>query len=228
MILNHVREYFQTHHDHSIEQIRRIQIEFEPLIHQETRRVRIHLLSNDEIIENLSFEITHEQEPKLFDQEFQNKFYFLQGIDENTMLNSLEHKLQQLFDQRYSLIHQEENRYLQLTLDLEYDTMNNLEKMFHAYANDTLSRYSREECMRIAIEYSFDDLLDEMDSEEFQLSKENKQIQMVIDDVQRRLRLQIERRLVGFLFYFGIDEIFCIESGSNSENSFNGSTDEKR
>jgi hypothetical protein len=67
--------------------------------------------------------------------------------------------------------------------------------MFYAYANHTLSTYSHEECMRIAIEYHFDDLLDKLDSEEFQ-SITDKQIQMMIDDVQIRLRLQIEQRLV--------------------------------
>jgi hypothetical protein len=86
---------------------------------------------------------------------------------------------------------------------MEYDTINSIEKMFYAYANHTLSSYSREECMRIAIEYSFDDLLDKLDSNEFQLSNDKKQIQMMIDDIQIRLRLQIEQRLVGFeIFVF--------------------------
>jgi hypothetical protein len=70
--------------------------------------------------------------------------------------------------------------------------------MFYAYINHTLSKYSRQECMRIAIEYSFDDLLDILDSKQFQSSNINKQIQMMIDDIQIRLRLQIEQRLVGF------------------------------
>jgi hypothetical protein len=72
--------------------------------------------------------------------------------------------------------------------------------MFYAYVDHSLTAYSREECMRIAIEYSFDDLLDKLDSNEFQSIDDNKerdkQIQIMIDDVQIRFRLQIEQRLV--------------------------------
>ncbi len=143
-------------------------------------------------------EITYDQEPKFFNKEFEANFYFLQGINEKKLIYSVENKLKQLFNKRYSLIHQDNNSYLQLTLDIEYDTINNIEKMFYAYINHTLSKYSRQECMRIAIEYSFDDLLDILDSKQFQSSNINKQIQMMIDDIQIRLRLQIEQRLVGF------------------------------
>lgn len=69
----------------------------------------------------------------------------------------------------------------------------NLEKIFYAYANHSLSTYSREECMRIAIEYSFDDLLDEIDLKNIN----NQQIQLMIDEIQRRLHWKIQQRLVG-------------------------------
>jgi hypothetical protein len=156
-------------------------------MNQEKLHVMIHLLSDDEINKTLTFEITSEQEPELFQKELEANLYFLQGMDEQTMIHSVEDKLKQLF------IHQEENFYM------KYETMNSLEKMFDAYVNHRLSKYSREECMRIAIEYSFDDLLDELDSNEFQLNKDNRRLKMMIDDVQRRLRSQIERRLVRIL-----------------------------
>ncbi len=155
------------------------------------------MLTDEDVVENLTIEITRDQEPKLFDNEYENNLYFVQGLNEKAIINSVEYKLKQLFDKRYSLIHQQENKnsYLQLTSDLEYDMIDSLQKMFYAYANHTLSTYSREECMRIAIEFHFDDLLDKLNSEEFQ-SITDKQIQMMIDDIQLRLRVQIERRLV--------------------------------
>ncbi len=156
----------------------------------------IHLLTNDEINKTLTFEITSEQEPKLFHKEFEENLYFLQGIDEQTMICSVEDKLKQLLEKRYSLRYQGEKFYLSLTLDMEYETMNSIEQMLNAYMKHRLSKYSREECMRIAIEYSFDDLLDELDSNE--LNNDNRRIKMMIDDIQIRLRSQIERRLVGF------------------------------
>ncbi|CAF3575363.1 unnamed protein product, partial [Rotaria sp. Silwood2] len=197
IVTDHVREYLQTNNDYSIAEIRRIQIELEPLTNKEKRRVIVHLITNEEIIENLTFEITREQEPKLFDIEYEKNLYFLQGNHEQTIIHSVEHKLKQLFTKRYSLIHKEENSnsYLQLTLDIENDTINSIKKMLYAYANHKLTTYSREECMRIAIEYSFDDLLDKLDSNESQSIDDN-QIQMMMDDLQMRLRLQIERRLV--------------------------------
>ncbi|CAF3669561.1 unnamed protein product [Rotaria sp. Silwood1] len=195
IVIDHVREYLQINNDYSIEQIRRIQIELEPLMNKDKRRVIVHLITNDEIIENLTFEITREQEPKLFDNEYEKNLYFLQGINEEKIIQSVEHKLKELFTKRFSFIHKEENHnsYLQLTLDIEYDTLNSIKKMLYAYANHQLTTYSREECMRIGIEYSFDDLLDKLDSNELQ-SIDDKQIQMIIDDIQIRLRLQIERR----------------------------------
>ncbi|CAF3972145.1 unnamed protein product [Rotaria sp. Silwood1] len=164
-------------------------------MNKDKRRVIVHLITNDEIIENLTFEITREQEPKLFDNEYEKNLYFLQGINEEKIIQSVEHKLKELFTKRFSFIHKEENHnsYLQLTLDIEYDTLNSIKKMLYAYANHQLTTYSREECMRIGIEYSFDDLLDKLDSNELQ-SIDDKQIQMIIDDIQIRLRLQIERR----------------------------------
>ncbi|CAF4265277.1 unnamed protein product, partial [Rotaria sp. Silwood2] len=196
IVTDHVREYLQTNNDYSIAEIRRIQIELEPLTNKEKRRVIVHLITNEEIIENLTFEITREQEPKLFDIEYEKNLYFLQGNHEQTIIHSVEHKLKQLFTKRYSLIHKEENSnsYLQLTLDIENDTINSIKKMLYAYANHKLTTYSREECMRIAIEYSFDDLLDKLDSNELQSIDDN-QIQMMMDDLQMRLRLQIKRRL---------------------------------
>ena len=161
------------------------------------RRVIIHLLAEDEIIHTETLEITSEQEPKLFQKEFENEFYFLQGNDEQTMIRLMEEKLKRLFEKRYSLIRQEENSYLQLTTEMENETINNIEKMLDLYVNRRLSRYSREECMRIAIEYSFDDLLDRLDSNDLQLNKEKEEMKMIIDDIRMRLRSQIERRLVG-------------------------------
>ncbi|CAF0769866.1 unnamed protein product [Adineta steineri] len=192
LISDYVREYLQTNHNHFFEQIRRVQVELEPLTNTDKRRVIIHLLNDEEIVEKLTFDITYEQEPKLFDKEYQNNLYFIQSINETTIINSVEHKLKELFDKRYSLKHQDS--YIQLTLDIEYDTLASIRKMFYAYANHTLSIYSREGCMRIAIEYYFDDLLDKFDCKEFQPINDT-QIQMMIDDVQMRLRQQIERRL---------------------------------
>ncbi|CAF3800448.1 unnamed protein product, partial [Adineta steineri] len=192
LISDYVREYLQTNHNQFFEQIRHVQVELEPLTNTDKRRVIIHLLNDEEIVEKLTFDITYEQEPKLFDKEYQNNLYFIQSINETTIINSVEHKLKELFDKRYSLKHQDS--YIQLTLDIEYDTLDSIRKLFYAYANHTLSIYSREECMRIAIEYYFDDLLDKFDCKEFQPIND-KQIQMMIDDVQMRLRQQIERRL---------------------------------
>jgi hypothetical protein len=128
----------------------------------------------------------------LFDIKYQTNLYFLQNINEQTMISSIQDKLKQLLDKRYSLIQNKSY----LTLDIEYDTLNSIQSMFNAYVKHTLAKYSREECMRIAIEYSFDDLLDKLDSYEGQSISE-KEIQIIVDDVQTRLRLQIERRLVG-------------------------------
>ncbi|CAM4915049.1 unnamed protein product [Rotaria socialis] len=196
IVVDHVRTYLQTNNNYSISQIRRIQIELEPLMNQEKRQVNVHLIADEDIIETLTIEITREQEPKLFDIQYEDSLYFLQSINEQKMIHSVERKLKQLYAKRYSLIKNEENHYsyLQLTLDMEYDTINSIEKMFYAYVNHTLTKYSRDECMRIAIEYSFDDLLDELDSNEIQPIN-NRQLQMMTDDVQVRLRLQIERRL---------------------------------
>ncbi|CAF4638904.1 unnamed protein product [Rotaria magnacalcarata] len=196
IVVDHVRTYLQTNNNYSISQIRRIQIELEPLVNQEKRQVNVHLITDQDMIETLTIEITREQEPKLFDIQYEDKLYFLQSINEQKMIHSVERKLKQLYAKRCSLIKNEKNHfsYLQLTLDMEYDTINSIEKMFYAYVNHTLTKYSRDECMRIAIEYSFDDLLDELDSNEIQPIN-NRQLQMMIDDVQVRLRLQMERRL---------------------------------
>lgn len=171
MIFNHVREYFQKNQNPSLEQIRRIQIEFEPLGNQNKSRVILHLLSDEESIETLSFDIPLDyQEPNI---------YFIQNLNEQIILSSIENKFKQ-----YS--------------PFSYDTKNNLERIFSAYVNHTLSIYSREEWIRLAIEYNFIDLLDEIDLNKFQRDINNKQIQLMIDEVEKRLQQQLEQRLVGY------------------------------
>lgn len=174
-----------------------MQIQLKPLIDTDKRRVVVHLMSDEEIVKTLTFEITREQEPKLFDLAYDQDLYFLQGIDEPKLINAVENKLKQLFEKRYSLVHEQNNKdsYLQLTLDMEYDALASVEKILSAYANHKLMPYSREACMKIAIQYGFDDLLDRLDSNENK-SMDDKQIQMMADDVKLRLRLQIERHLV--------------------------------
>ena len=178
--------------------IRYIQIESKPLINKDKHRIIIHLITHDKVIDNLTFDITREQEPKLFDSEYEKKFYFLQSVDGQNIISSVEYQLKQLINERYSVIHKEDihHAYIQLTLDIENDTMNSVEQMFYTYCDHKLATYLREECMRIAIEYGFDDILDELDCNELQLINEN-QIPMMINDVKRRLRLQTQRRLVG-------------------------------
>ena len=179
-----------------MKQVRRIQIELEPLMNLEKRRVKLHLLSEDEVIDIQTLEITSEEEPELFQKEFAAEFYFLQDIAEQTSFQLVEDQLKQLFNQRYSLIRQGEHSYIQLTEELESQMMNTLEKMLDLYANGRLSNYSREECMRIAIEYSFDDLLDQLDTNELSLNPDDKKVKMMVDEIRMRLRSQIERRLV--------------------------------
>ncbi|CAF4434176.1 unnamed protein product, partial [Adineta steineri] len=62
LISDYVREYLQTNHNHFFEQIRRVQVELEPLTNTDKRRVIIHLLNDEEIVEKLTFDITYEQE----------------------------------------------------------------------------------------------------------------------------------------------------------------------
>lgn len=180
-----------------MKQVRCIQIELEPLTNLEKRRVKLHLLSEDEVIDIQTLEITSKEEPELFQKELAAEFYFLQDIAEQTSVQLVEDQLKQLSNQRYSLIHQGKDAYLQLTEELESQMMNTLEKILDLYANGRLSNYSREECMRIAIEYSFDDLLDELDSNELPLNRDDRDVKLMVDEIQMRLRSQIERRLVG-------------------------------
>ncbi|CAF0888177.1 unnamed protein product [Adineta ricciae] len=190
IVLEHVHEYFQTHHDSSIDEIRRVQIELESLT--DKHRVIVHLLTDDENLEDLTFEITQEQEPRLFDADFQQELYFLQGINERHILHSVQHKLEELFAKRYSPQHHD--TYSQLASNMERDTIDSLRKMFHAYVNNFFSAYSREESMRIAIQYHFDDLLDKLDANGSQ-SISSEQMQTIMDDIRIRLRLQIDHRL---------------------------------
>ncbi|CAF1222036.1 unnamed protein product [Adineta ricciae] len=167
IVLGHVHEYFQTHHDSSIDEIRRVQIEFESLT--DKHRVIVHLLTDDENLEHLTFEITQEQEPRLFDADFQQEIYFLQGINERHILHSVQHKLKELFAKRYSP--QYHDTYSQLTSNIERDTIDS-----------------------IAIEYHFDDLLDKLDAKGSQpISGE--QMQTMMDDIRMRLRLQMDHHL---------------------------------
>ena len=153
----------------------------EPLINGETRRVLIHLSSDEEIVESLSLELTPDQELDLF----QTNLHFLQGSEEKSMIQFVETKLKESFNQRSS------------SLQMENELMDSMKKLLNDYANRRLSSYSREQCLQIGVEYGFDDLFDQLDSEEFQTNKERKQIHLMVDDIQRRLKLKIERRLVG-------------------------------
>lgn len=172
IILRHVRNYFRTHHDRSIEEIRRVQVELEPLTTADQRRVVVHLLTEEDPVGNLTFEITQEQEPRLFEAEHQHELYFLQGLNEKNLLQSTERQLKDLVDKRCSS---------------EQFTLDGVRTMLQTYADRTFSTYSREECMRIAIEYRFDDLLDELHS---------LQIEAMLTEIQTRLQAQIERRRV--------------------------------
>ena len=191
MVLEHVHEYFQTHHDSSIDKIRRVQIELESL--SDKHRVIVHLLTDDENLKDLTFEITKEQEPRLFDADFQQELYFLQETNERHILRSVQHKLKNLFAKRCSPQHHD--TYSQLISNMEHDTIDSVREMLHAYVNNVFSAYSREESMRIAIEYHFDDLLDKLDAHGRQtISIE--QMQSIMDDIQMRLRLQMDHHLV--------------------------------
>lgn len=199
ILLKYAREYLQRQSDPSLGQIRRIQIELEPLIDSEIRRMKIHFLSEDEVVDIQTLEIHSEQEPKLFQKEFAEEFHFLQSIDEQKTVRLVEDQLKELFKQRYSFIRQGEESYFQLTEELESQLINNMEKMLNLYADRRLSSYSREECMRIAIEFSFDDLLDELDANEWSFNSEDKEMKTMLDEIRMRLRSQIERRLVEVL-----------------------------
>lgn len=174
-----------------------MKIELEPLTNTEKRKIIVHLLDDEDVIDTLTLEITREQEPKLFDIEHEGYLYFLQGINEQKIIHHVEHKIKQLFVKRYSLVNNDQNlfSYIQLTADMEHDTLSSIETLFYMYANNKLNTYSREECMRVAVEYSFDDLLDRLNSNEIESIK-NKEISIMMNDVKTRLRLQIERRLV--------------------------------
>ena len=217
ILLKYAREYLQRQSDLSREQIRRMQIELEPLTNAEKRRVKIQFLSEDEVVDSLTLDMTSEQEPKLFQKKFADEFYFLQNIDEQISVQLVDDQLKELFKQRYSLLRQGKDSYLQLTEDFESQMINNLKKIVHLYANRRLSSYSREECMRIAIKYSFDDLLD---ATEWSLNLENNGMKMMMDEIQTRLRSQIERRFVGSALKSLLRQLFSLaESRKNCKDT---------
>ena len=172
-----------------------MQIELEPLpAHQESRRIRVRLLSDDECVDTLALDITREEEPRLFDERYEDNFYFLQRFDEKTLVRSAEETIQQLYSRYYSLAKTSTDAVL---LDHSWDAKDSLQRMLDAYAHQTLSVYSRHECMRIAIEYRFHDLLDELDSHKSQSTKERElQLQTMMKEIQRRLHANSQRRVV--------------------------------
>lgn len=179
MVLEHLREYFETTDDPSLEEVRRVQIEFEAVQDGDRRTVIAHLLTDEEPIDRLTFQISREEDPQLFDAVDEKNLYFLQGIDEKTILYSVEHQLKRV---------------------LASDEHDALQKMLHAYAHRRLTGYSRQECMRVALQYSFHDLLDELDSNDFQTITDTEQqdqyIRMMIKEVQTRFHSSVERRRV--------------------------------
>ena len=189
MVLEHLREYFETADDPSLEEVRRVQIEFEPVQDGDRRTVIVHLLTDEEPIDRFTFQITREEDAKLFDAIDEKNLYFLQGIDEKTILYSVEHQLKRLFNR-------EEHR--SSPASGEHDA---LQKMLHAYAHRRMTGYSRQECMRIALQYSFHDLLDELDSNDFRsitdTEQQDQHIRMMVKEVQTRFHSSVERRRVG-------------------------------
>ena len=172
-----------------------MQIELEPLsAHEESRRLRVRILSDDECVDTLALDITRDEEPRLFEERYEDGFYFLQRLDEKTLVRSAEEGLQQLHSRYYSLDKTSTDPVL---LDRSWDAKDSLQRMLDAYANQTLSIYFRHECMRIAVEYSFHDLLDELDSHEFQSTKERElQVQAIMKETQTRLHANSQRRVV--------------------------------
>ena len=165
-----MRDYFERQPAWAVDRIRSMQIELEPLsAHEECRRIRVHLLSDDDRVDTLVLDITREEEPRLFDERYEDSFYFLQRLDETTLVRSAEESIQHVYSRYYSLAKTSADAVL---LEHPWDANSSLQRLLDAYVNDTLSVYSRHECMRLAVEYSFHHLLDQLDSHKFQSAKE--------------------------------------------------------
>lgn len=162
LVLDQVRKYLQNNSDESSEEIRRIEIEIEPKTNSDKRQIKIYLLSDDDLIDTLSFEISEHED-------FQSKLEILQGIDEKSLIESIADQLRQSNSNDFSW---------------NDEMIENMRTMFDMYAKDNLSNYGREQCLRLAIEYGFDDMLGEFDCEE----------------IQQRLRRKMQRHLVRYDF----------------------------
>ena len=194
LVLEHLREHFEMNDDLSLEEVRRIQIEVEPVQNGDCRTVIVHLLTDEEPIDRLTFHITREEDAELFDAIEEKNLYFLQGVDQKTILYSVEHQLKRFFNQPTPFTHRQEYRSSLASSADEFDV---LQKMFDAYAHRKLTAYSRDECMRIALQYGFHDLLDTLDSKKFQTTVDDEHVRVMINEVQTRLHSSVERRRVG-------------------------------
>lgn len=167
-ILEHVRKYLQTNANESVDDIRRIEIEIEPKTDSAQHRVKVYLLSDEDCIDELSFEIP-------LNEDFQSNLQFLQGINEKSMIESIEDKLQQSSSDDFSW---------------DFETIDAMQEMFNVYAKKSLSNYGREQCIRLGVEYNFDDILEKLDSEEIEIDEK------LIEQIQQRLKSQMQTRLM--------------------------------
>lgn len=166
VVLDHVRDYFNEHSDRSFEDVRRIRMDFQ------SDQMMVYLYTDDENIDQFPLGISREQAIDLFGVGQEMDLYFISGMDETTLISSVE---QQLKDRSTSI--------------------SDLEKIFHSYGNEHLTSYARQECMRLGLAYRFYDILDRLDA----MTDKNERdalIQVAMKELPERWKRQHEQRLV--------------------------------
>ena len=128
--MEHVREYFAEHPDHSIDEIRRVRVEFE------ADRMMVYLYDDEDVIDQFPLDISREQAVNQFGVHQEENLYFLSGMSEGTLLSTVEDQLK--------------NRSMPTEELLD---------LFRAYGNKELNNYPRQECMRLGLKYRFHDVL---------------------------------------------------------------------
>ena len=85
--MEHVRQYFDQHSDHSIEEIRRIRMDFE------SNRLMIYLYDDEREIDQFPLDISRQQAIEQFGVNKEENIYFLSGIREEKLISTIEHQL---------------------------------------------------------------------------------------------------------------------------------------
>jgi hypothetical protein len=177
--------------DRSIDDVRRIGMEIERSTHEQLARLIVHLCTDDETLDSLTIDITDEQAEEMFKQGNDLSLYFLHGIDERTIIHSMEIQLKQLFTVNNWFLHDKYRRTELLTT---------IDNVFHAYAHCQLTNNSRQECMRIGLDYGFAHCLTRMNSDEFRSITDHDEchrlILTMINDLQQHWQEHMERRAV--------------------------------